>query len=115
MTPIIATSGEGRTMLRIGSVIVGVLLTATSAVAQVVSPALKAELAPTGTLRAGINYNNPLLAQRDPATGELRGIAVDLSRELARRAGIPVQLIPYDAAGKLSEGAKTGAWDVAYL
>ena len=55
------------------------------------TPALKAELAPTGTLRAGINYNNPLLARRDPATGELSGIAVDLSRELGRRVGVPVE------------------------
>jgi polar amino acid transport system substrate-binding protein len=83
--------------------------------AQSVTPAIKAELAPTGTLRAGINYNNPLLATRDAATGELRGIAVDLSRELGRRIGAPVQLIPYDAAGRLSDAVKTRAWDIAYL
>jgi polar amino acid transport system substrate-binding protein len=77
--------------------------------------AVTTELAPTGTLRAGINYNNPLLAQRDPSTGGLRGIAVDLSRELAKRIGVPVQLIPYDAAGKMSDAVKTGAWDIAYL
>lgn len=83
--------------------------------AQVVPPGVKAELAPTGTLRAGINYNNPILAHRDPGTGELSGIAVDLSRELARRIGVPVKIIPYDAAGKISEGAKNNVWDIAYL
>lgn len=80
-----------------------------------VSPALKAELAPTGTLRAAINYNNPLLAKRDPATGELTGLAVDLSRELAKRAGLPLDLVPYDAAGKVSAAARSNQWDIAYL
>ena len=55
------------------------------------SQAIRNELAPTGTLRAAINYNNPLLAKRDPNTGELTGLAVDLSQELARRAGVPLQ------------------------
>ncbi len=83
--------------------------------ARTVPASLKAELAPTGTLRAAINYNNPLLAKRDPVTGELSGLAVDLSRELAKRVGVPVELIPYDAAGKISGSVKSGAWDIAYL
>ena len=37
------------------------------------------DLAPTGKLRVGIMYTNPVLAARDPASGELRGIAVDLA------------------------------------
>ncbi len=85
------------------------------AAAQSVPASLKAELAPTGTLRAAINYNNPLLAKRDPVSGELSGLAVDLSRELARRTGLPLELVPYDAAGKVSAAATTGAWDIAYL
>ena len=50
-----------------------------------------------------------------PATGDLRGITVDLSRELGRRIGVPVELVPYDAAGKMTDALKTGAWDVAFL
>ena len=92
-----------------------VAIAAASVAAQSVSPALKAELAPGGTLRAGINYNNPLLARRDPATGALTGLAVDLSRELGRRLGVSVELVPYDAAGRLADAAKTGAWDIAFL
>ena len=30
------------------------------------------DLAPSGTLRAAINYANPVLAQGSPATGDLR-------------------------------------------
>ena len=74
-----------------------------------------AEIAPTGRLRAGLNYNNPVLARRDAATGELSGIVVDLSRELARRLGVPVELVPYDATGKMAAAVTTGAWDIAYL
>ncbi|HTX06822.1 MAG TPA: ABC transporter substrate-binding protein [Steroidobacteraceae bacterium] len=73
------------------------------------------ELAPTGTLRAAINYNNPLLATRDPATGELSGLAVDLSRELARRVGVPLEIIPCEAASRISGAAADNVWDVGYL
>ena len=72
-------------------------------------------IAPKGSLRAAINLGNPVLAQKDPATGEPRGVSVDLARELGRRLGVPVELVTYDSAGKVSEAAKTGAWDVAFL
>lgn len=74
-----------------------------------------AELAPSGTLRAAINYGNPILATRDPASGQPRGVSVDLSRELARRLGVGLELITFDAAGKVVEAARSGAWDVAYV
>ena len=74
-----------------------------------------AELAPTGTLRAAINYGNPVLAFRDATTGEPRGVAVDLARELARRLGVPLDLVFFAGAGKVTEGARSGTWDVAFL
>ena len=79
------------------------------------SDLLKAQLAPSGTLRAAINHSNPLLGRRDEATGELSGLAVDLSRELARRVGLEVELIPYDSAGKMAADAPNNVWDIAYL
>ena len=79
------------------------------------SAAARAELAPTGKLRVGINYGNFLLVNRDPASGEYRGIAVDLGRELGRRLGVPVDLVAFATAGKLADAAKAGAWDVAFL
>ena len=80
-----------------------VLLVPSSAMPQV-SPAVRADLAPTGTLRAAINYGNPILAQGSPASGDLRGITVDLARELARRIGVPVALVPYDDAHVVGTG-----------
>ena len=79
------------------------------------SPAARQELAPTGKLRVGINYGNFLLVNKDSASGEYRGIAVDLGRELGRRLGVPVDLVPFATAGKLADAAKAGAWDVAFL
>jgi polar amino acid transport system substrate-binding protein len=72
-------------------------------------------LAPGGKLRAAINFGNPVLATNDAATGEARGVSVDLSRELARRLGVTLEIVPYNAAGQVVEGLKSGAWDVAYL
>ena len=72
-------------------------------------------LAPTGTLRVAINFGNPVLAQKDPATGEARGISVDIARELGRRLGVAVDLVTFDAAGKVFAALQTGVWDVAFL
>ena len=61
-----------------------------------------------------INFDNPVLAGKD-AAGEPAGFSVELSRELARRLGVPVEFVPYSAAGKVVEGLEAGAWDVCYL
>ena len=102
-------------MTRIAIGLLGVALLASCATPPGVPPAARSDLAPAGTLRAAINFGNPILAARDPASGEPRGVSVDLSRELARRIGVPVQFVPYDAAGKVVEALKSGAWDVAYV
>ena len=77
--------------------------------------AIRTALAPSGTLRAAINFGNPILAARDAATGEARGVSVDLARELGRRLEVPVELVLYTAAGKVVEGVKTGAWDIGFF
>lgn len=73
------------------------------------------ELAPTGKLRAAINFGNTVLAQREPSGSEPRGVSVDLSRELARRLRVPVEFVTYDAAGRVTADAAKGVWDVAFV
>jgi polar amino acid transport system substrate-binding protein len=73
------------------------------------------DLAPTGRLRVAINLGNVVLAQKDTATGELKGITVDLARELGRRLDVPVEFIPFDAAGKAFEALKAGGLDIVFL
>ena len=80
-----------------------------------ITPAVRADLAPTGKLRAGINYTNVILAAKDKATGESRGVAIDLAREVAQRLGVPVEIVAYDSVGAMVDAAKTNAWDIAFL
>jgi polar amino acid transport system substrate-binding protein len=79
------------------------------------SPDLVKELAPTGRLRAAINFGNSVLAQPDPAGGPPRGVSGELARELARRLGVGVDYVTFDAAGKVFEALKENLWDVAFL
>jgi len=79
------------------------------------STAVSSELAPSGTLRVGINLGNFLLTAKDPNTGEFKGVAVDLGKELGRRLGVPVKVIGYPSPGALADAATTGAWDVGFL
>jgi polar amino acid transport system substrate-binding protein len=76
---------------------------------------LKNDLAPNGTLRVGLNYSNFLIVLGDGPDGEPRGIAPDLGRELARRAGLPLQYVKFDGAGKLFDAVKSGQCDVGFL
>jgi polar amino acid transport system substrate-binding protein len=80
-----------------------------------VSPEAKAEFAPTGVLRAGINMGNFLLVTSRTPEGDPDGIAPDMARTLAATLGVPVKLLPYPSPGALAESAKSGAWDVAFL
>ena len=77
--------------------------------------AARADLAPTGKLRAGINYGNFILATKDRATGESRGVAVDLTREVARRLGVEFDIVAYATVAAIVDAAKTNAWDIAFL
>jgi polar amino acid transport system substrate-binding protein len=80
-----------------------------------ISSSVRSELAPTGKLRIGINYGNPVLATRDPRSGEIRGVAVDLAHELGTRTGLPIEVVAFESAGKMFEAVKTRKWDVAFL
>jgi polar amino acid transport system substrate-binding protein len=80
-----------------------------------ITPAVRADLVPTGTLRAAINYGNFILATRDAATGRSRGVAIDLAQEVGRRLGVPVELVPFDSVAVMGDAAPSGVWDIAFL
>lgn len=73
-----------------------------------------AQLGSTGTLRAAINFGNPILANRGPA-GEPTGVSVDLAREAARRLGLPIELVPFNSAGAVVEAVKARQIDLAFV
>jgi polar amino acid transport system substrate-binding protein len=80
-----------------------------------VPPDTQRDIAPTGKLRVGLNYGNFLLVLKDKPDGTPQGIAPDLARELAKRLEMAIEFVKFDAAGKLADGVKSGAWDVAFL
>ncbi len=80
-----------------------------------VTAALRAEFAPTGTLRVGLNMSNFLLTRTDAASGEPRGVAHDLGHELGRRLGLPVVMVPHPNPGALADAASKNVWDVGFL
>ena len=71
------------------------------------------EFAPTGRLRAAINQGNSVLAQKGP-NGEALGVTVELARELAKRLGVPVDLVIFDGAGKAFDALKSQL-DIGFL
>jgi polar amino acid transport system substrate-binding protein len=74
------------------------------------------ELAPAGTLRAGVvaaPAASAFFAIRD---GEaVRGVTVDLLRGFAETLGLPFDLQVYDNSGQVTESVANGACDVAFM
>src|ERR1700682_4369643 len=93
----------------------GAILMASGATMPDITAAVRTDLAPGGKLRAGINYGNFILATKDKATGESRGVAIDLLNELGKRLGVPVEIVAYDKVGVMVDEAPTNTWDIAFL
>lgn len=72
------------------------------------------DLAPTGKLRAAINFGNGVLAQKGP-NGEAKGVTPELAAELGKRLGVAVELVRLEAAGKAFECLKAEACDIGFI
>src|ERR1700720_4061319 len=73
------------------------------------------DLMPSGTLRATFIATNPVQATADPATGEVRGPANDLARELGRRLGVPAKVMPAAGVNGVLDSVKRGEADIGFL
>lgn len=102
-------------MLRSFSIALVAVLIAGCATSPAVPVAARSELAPTGKLRAGMNLGNALFTTKDAVTGELRGVSVDLMRELASRLGVPLEMVVHATPGNVADAVGKGTWDVAIL
>lgn len=74
-----------------------------------------ANLAPTGTLRAAFIADNPVQGRVDPKTEAISGPAADLTRELARRLGVPSAIMPVADAGAVITTITSGNADIGFL
>jgi polar amino acid transport system substrate-binding protein len=72
------------------------------------------DLVKAGRIRVALAMA-PIMATRDAATGELRGVAVDLARELATRIGVELVPVVYPRPGAIMAGLKSDEWDAAFL
>ena len=71
--------------------------------------------APTGALRASINLGNPILANKDAATGEPTGVSVDLARAFAQRLGVPVELVVFEKAAASVDAVRNEQADIGFF
>jgi len=76
---------------------------------------IRSVLAPAGTLRCAINLGNPVLAYRDPASGEPAGVSVDLSRRLSSQLGVEARLVTAETAAQSVEAVRSGQADVGFF
>lgn len=72
------------------------------------------DLAPEGVLRAAINFGNPVLAQQG-ADGSPQGVSVALAKALAEELNVRLEMVTFDAAGKVFAALEEGVWNVAFL
>lgn len=79
------------------------------------TPDILQAFAPTGKLRASINLGNPILANKNPQTGELFGVSIDLANALAKQLGVGIELVVFDAAGKSVEAVRGEQADIGFF
>ncbi|MCX7173445.1 MAG: transporter substrate-binding domain-containing protein [Proteobacteria bacterium] len=71
-------------------------------------------LAPTGKLRVGLYPGTPTSILQGNAEVEPRGVVHDLGRELARRLGVPHELVVFSRNAEVLEAVKSGNVDVVF-
>ena len=79
------------------------------------SPAIVAELAPHGVLRAGINMSNFLLVTGRSAAGDPEGVSPSMARAIAERLGVPLKYVPFPKPGELADAVDHDAWDIGLI
>jgi polar amino acid transport system substrate-binding protein len=95
--------------------ILGLVLSGCASMHTAPTPEGRQALAPTGKLRVGLILDVPAQVVRDSASGEMKGVAFDLGKELARRMGVPFEPVAYPSVGALLDGGRSGNWDIAVI
>jgi polar amino acid transport system substrate-binding protein len=81
-----------------------------------VDAAVTKELAPTGKLRIAVAIAPSPSAQFAVRDGDgIRGVAVTLGAALARKLGVPAEIVAHDGSGEIQNSAAADQWDVAFL
>jgi polar amino acid transport system substrate-binding protein len=75
----------------------------------------RAQLAPTGVLRAAINLSNFLLVTGKTDSGDPVGVSPDMARAVAERLGVPVAYVTFPNPGALADAAGENRWDIGNI
>jgi polar amino acid transport system substrate-binding protein len=76
------------------------------------------DIAPSGTLRVGVveaPNAGAFFVAKDPASGALHGVTVDLGAGIARALGVPVTYGVFPNSGACTEALHRGEVDVAFM
>lgn len=74
-----------------------------------------ASLAPSGTLRAGINLSNFLLVTDKTADGQPVGVSPDMAKALADLLGCGVEYCCFESPGAVADAAEDEQWDIGNI
>jgi polar amino acid transport system substrate-binding protein len=77
--------------------------------------AVKARLAPQGTLRAGLNLSNSLLNKGMDAQGVWQGVAPDLARAIAQKLDVCVEFVAYATPSLVTAAIARNEWTIAMI
>jgi polar amino acid transport system substrate-binding protein len=78
--------------------------------------AVMQQLAPTGKLRVAIAVAPSPSAQFAIKDGDnYRGVAVTLGTALAKKLGVPVELVAHQNSGEIQNSAAGNKWDIAFI
>ena len=78
-------------------------------------PERRQALAPSGKLRVGVYPGSPYSMVRDPVSGEMKGIAVELGKALAMRLGVPYEQVEFRRPAEIYEALKAGQIDMTIV
>ncbi len=70
-------------------------------------------LAPTGRLRVGVYPGSPFSLLRDAATGETKGVTVEVGKALAAQLGIPYEQLEFPRMAEILAALKAERIDIA--
>jgi polar amino acid transport system substrate-binding protein len=78
---------------------------------------VRSEIAPTGKLRVaiGISPAGGAFWSTKTESGGYAGVPVDLGKEMAAQLGLPVEYVPFQNSGQITDAASKGVWDVTFL
>lgn len=101
-----------RTNYRLATAVFGLLLASCAGMNTTPSPEARQALAPTGKLRVGVYLGSPFSMIKDAATGETKGVTVEVGKALAARLGVPYEQVEFRRAAEILAALKGGEIDV---